>query len=402
VRTRVVNFALAAASIIAALGATEFLLRALGPSPRAYFVLPPSTNWVGVPSPDVLPGVHGESHFRINRFGVRGRPFGDDSAEYRILAIGGSTTLCSALDDAETWTHLLEADLGQTVDGRRVWVGNVGRDGASTRDNVLHIKYLLRQYPRVDVVVSLVGVNDLGSALHQGWEYHLPTPITDSSAERERLPRAFAQLPGRLQDPPSAPQGVGPTPWYKATALWQLGRRARAVLRSSRSRTTDNVGGQKQLREARAVRQAAREWVDSLPPLEEPLIEYRRNLNAMADFAARAGARLVFVTQPSAWRRGMPDAQERLLWTGWIGQQPATASGYFTSAALARAMVRFNETLLEVCSQRRLECVDLARVLPKDTTAIYDDVHFTEQGSRLVAQALVEHFRARPPFRRPT
>src|SRR2546426_6636770 len=144
------NLTLATLSVIVALTAAELVLRRV-PS-RGYFAPPPGTDWTLTPAPDMIHGVEGVSPFRINRFGVRGRAFGDDRTEYRILAVGGSTTQCSVLDDTEVWTHLLEEGLGRTVDGRQVWVGNVGRDGASARDQVLHIKYLLRQYPRIDIV----------------------------------------------------------------------------------------------------------------------------------------------------------------------------------------------------------------------------------------------------------
>ena len=39
--------------------------------------------------------------------------------------------------------------------------------------------------------------------------------------------------------------------------------------------------------------------------------------------------------------------------------------------------------------------------VPRDTTALYDDVHFNERGSRLLARVLAEHFRKGAPFRRP-
>jgi lysophospholipase L1-like esterase len=341
-------------------------------------------------APDVIHGVAGVSHFRVNRFGIRGRPFGDDGAEYRILAVGGSTTECRVLDDAKAWTHLLEADLNRTGDGKQVWVGNVGRRGATTRDHVLHLKYLLPQYPHVDVVVSLVGVNDMVSALQQGWGYRLPALVTDPGAESEQLERAFARVPGRVQD-------ARPTlnaPWYKATALWQLARRVK--LERNRSAAWRG-GGLGFLQQARLLRHDTGEWIDSLPPLEGPLIEYRRNLNQMADLAAAARVRLVFVTQPSAWRDGMSDAEERLLWFGWSGRDRRS---YFTTGALSRAMARYNRTLLEVCRERGLDCVDAARVVPQDTTALYDDVHLNDHGSLLLARVLVTHFRARPPFHR--
>ena len=368
----------------------------LVPPTRGYFVLPPSVDWTLSPPPGAFPGISGVSHFRVNAAGIRGRPFGDDRAEYRILAVGGSTTRCAALDDSETWTHLLEAQLGRTVDGRAAWVGNVGRDATTTRDHVLQMKYLLPQYPHIDAVVALIGVNDVMSALQWGWQYREPEPITDPGAERKRMSRAFYRIPGRLQD--LAVDTVGTVPWYKATALWQLARRAKVVITSRRTYRFEDAP--RAFEETRRRRQTAATWFDSLPPLEAPLVEYRRNLNLMADLAAAAGVRLVFVTQPSMWRADLPAAEQRFLVFGEVraGQSPGRA--YFTAGALGRAMARFNETVLQVCRARGLDCVDAASLIPRDTTAMYDDVHFNEHGAQLVADALAEHFRALPPFRR--
>jgi hypothetical protein len=392
------HLSLAAASVILALGASELLLRSVVPPSRGYSTLPPGAAWTLIPEPDVLHGLEGVSHVRVNRFGVRGRAFGGDRSEYRILAVGGSTTLCRALDDTEVWTHLLEVDLGRTADGRQVWVGNVGRDGASARDHVLQLKYLLPQYPHMDVVVALVGVNDMMPTIHQGWHYRLPTAVTEPDAEREEMPRAFALFPARLQD--GDPSGTRRVPWFKATALWQLARRAKQALASRRT-IRMGLAGQSPIVNARLERLTATK-IDSLPSLDAPMIEYRRNLNAMADLAVAAGVRLVLVTQPSVWREGMSDAEEHQLWLGLVATDGASAPAYLTTRALRRAMARYNNTLLEVCRARELDCLDAANLLPHDTTAMYDDVHFNEQGSRLLARALAEHFRQRPPFLRPT
>jgi len=50
----------------------------------------------------------------------------------------------------------------------------------------------------------------------------------------------------------------------------------------------------------------------------------------------------------------------------------------------------FNDVLLEVCSKRSLRCLDLALAVPRSATPFYDDVHFTEAGSRIVADAFVD------------
>lgn len=381
-----------------ALGAAEIMLRIAVPPSHGYSTLPPGAQWTLIPEPAVLHGLDGVSHVRVNRFGVRGRAFGDERSEYRILAVGGSTTLCRALDDAEVWTHLLEVDLGHTVDGRQVWVGNVGRDGSSARDHVLQLKYLLPQYPHMDVVVALAGVNDMMPTIYQGWHYRLPAAVTEPAAEREEMSRAFALFPARLQD--RDPSSAGHVPWYKATALWQLARRAKQGL--GRRRTIRmGFAGQSPLIDARRERVTATK-IDSLPSLDAPMMEYRRNLNAMADLASAAGVRLVLVTQPSAWREGMSEVEEHQLWLGLVATGPGAPPAYMTTRVLGRAMARYNNTMLEVCRERQLDCVDAANLIPHDTTAMYDDVHFNEQGSRLLARALAEHFRKRPPFLRPT
>lgn len=388
------KLSLVAASLLAAAVVSEILLRALVPPSRGYYVLPPGVDWTVKPAPGVFPGVEGESHFRVNHAGVRGPAFGEDRAEYRILAVGGSTTRCAILDDTEVWTSLLETRLGRTVDGRSVWVGNVGRDGATTRDHVLHLKYLLPQYPGIDAVVALVGVNDMVYALQQGWQYRFPEAVTEPEAQRRQMPRAFAEIPGRLQDEGTF---TGPAPWYKTTALWQLGRRAKQTLQSRWTYYLRDLPGQEE--QARINRESAAEWVDSLPPLTGPLREFRRNLNTMADLAAAAKVRLVFVTQPSVWRVGMSRREEHLLSFGVLRSDKGPRRAFYTTRALARAMAVYNEALLDLCRDRGLECVDAARQLPRDSTAMYDEVHFNEHGSLLLADVLAGYFREHAPFR---
>jgi lysophospholipase L1-like esterase len=349
--------------------------------PRSgYFVTEPGTNWTVTTGPPGDP-TH-VARFHVNRFGIRGRAFGDDRAEYRVLAVGGSTTECALLDDSTVWTHLLETGLDTTADGRRVWVGNIGHGGTTTRDHVVQLKHLLAQYPRIDVVVALVGVNDMASALRQGWEYQLPGSVTERSAEETQLRHAFVIEPG----------AVG-LPWYKATGWWWLARRAKRAWRRYES-----VGSTRRLEPAQRSRSTIGASLDSIPPLERPLLEYRRNLNAMVDLPAAAGARVVFVTQPSAWRRQMTDAENGRLWFGWVGADWSSARAYYTTGALRGVMAAYNQTLLDVCRERGLACVDAAHLLPNDTTIFIDDVHFTERGSRLLAEALVAALRDRPPF----
>src|SRR5439155_10586195 len=143
------------------------------------------------------------ARFTTNSLGLRGRDPGPMGARgLRLLAVGGSTTECLYLDDGATWPALVERNLTRRLGGEPVWVGNAGISGANARDHVVQVKYLLPQYRPVDVVLVLVGVNDLTVRLSAGIEYTPRPPPTSSAEEPLQIRRAFARAPGRLNETP--------------------------------------------------------------------------------------------------------------------------------------------------------------------------------------------------------
>ena len=105
------------------------------------------------------------------------------------------------------------------------------------------------------------------------------------------------------------------------------------------------------------------------------------------------------MTQPVLWRPDLTPGEEDLLWFGGIGDfMKETGKPYYTVPALIEGIHRFNRATLEVCQAERVECVDLAAVIPRDTSMFYDDVHFSERGSGLVASTVVDYLKQRPPF----
>jgi hypothetical protein len=155
-KSRAINlFLLLASSAMGVLGA-EAAFRIFLPGTPGYYVLAPGTDRTFRPSPELMRGVSGPARYRVNEFGIRGPLFGNDGSEYRVLAVGGSTTECAYLDEDEVWTAQLAAALVQNNAGLPLWVGNVGRSGTTSRDHAVQVKYLLRQYPRIDMVLVLV------------------------------------------------------------------------------------------------------------------------------------------------------------------------------------------------------------------------------------------------------
>jgi hypothetical protein len=139
---------------------------------------------------------------------------------------------------------------------------------------------------------------------------------------------------------------------------------------------------------------------NELPDLSAALAEYAKNVNKMIDVVQGKSARFIAMTQPAMWKPGLPQDLESLLWLGGVGDfQKEAGKPYYSAAALEEGMKAYNETLLRVCRERQVECLDLASMLEKDTSIFYDDVHFNEGGARKVAEALARRLLERSPFR---
>jgi lysophospholipase L1-like esterase len=380
---------LLAASLAVALVLAELVARAALPANR-FYVWPPGMRVEIHPDPRYVQGVRPSGRFTTNAWGLRGDEFGADSAEYRILVIGGSTSEMRYLDDSLAWPQLTRRALGATPDGRDVWMGSAGRSGMNARDHVVQVQYLVPQLPRIDAVVVLVGINDMTLALSDTL-YRAPAPITDPAAAQRQLGRAFTQVPNGV---------IEPEPWRNRVALYRLYLRVRQALASARGRDPriqDNFGFAYE--RWRSFRRRAERVIAEPPDLTAALAEYRRNLHAIVDRAAAHGVRLVLMTQPSLLREDLAPEEERRLWLGGVGDfQRGTSSVYYAAAALARSLAPFNAALLEVCAARGVGCIDLAAAVPRDTTMFSDDVHFTEAGSRRVAEVLAAWWRGQPPF----
>ena len=386
-RETLIRLTLVILGALLALLACEYGLRlylsATGSS--QYYVWPPNMVKVFRPTPGTMPGLTNTATFRTNAEGLRGdgMPAGP---QYRILAIGGSTTECLLVDQDKAWPLALQKRLNR-LGGREAWVGSAGKAGLSTREHYMHMKYLLPQFPGVDAVIILAGCNDFMRRLIEDEKYD--PHFLDHYAEWEpRLIRgAFSETPyypGKYRFR---------TGYYDETAIGSLYKKFRYV-RSQQDLQQDEQG--EFFVRLREKRQEALEVVDRLPDLTPALGEYRRNLNTIIDMAQARGTRLIFVTQPYMWRPGMTAREQKLLWMGWI--ESLKARRYYSAEALAEGMNLYNRALMEVCRERGVECIDLAGRLPKDTTVFFDDVHFNENGSLRAAEVISGYLKGTKPF----
>jgi len=347
------------------------------PVPPIPYLNPPGTKRVFTVDPNLDPGVRGTKTFTVNELGLRGPMPPKRGSAYRILAVGASTTICSNLDDSEEWPHALMEELNANPRSSPVWVGNAGVSGMTT----VHHLVLLQWLPgvlRVDMVIFLVGINDLTASLS------FEGAPTQAFLEKEA---------GFRGDLPAGTRWRSQYPLYRRLRLFLLVRGAAGNLGlrfgGSGSERPFNLVSFRQ-------RRAASPTVP-LPDLHTGLQEYSRRLLLLASRCRALDLRCLFLTQPSMWRSDLSPAEQRLLWFGYVGHWE-NPKGYASAADLARAMDAYNHALLDVCQQNGLECYDLASQIPKDTSALSDDVHFNEAGARLVAQSVKQYLLSKPPM----
>ena len=362
------------ASVLAACGlmlvVAELVLRAWYPVPTRYYVWPPNLRVDFAPTDAATPGVAGPGRFRTNSLGLRSdEPFPD--ARRIVYVFGGSTAADLYLDQDEAWVALVQQGLNRTPGQPRTWIGNLARPSLASVHNLVHFDRLLPELPRADLLVNLVGVNDLQLALKSSY--------LDASTPETQLAWAFAMRP---------PEGGV---WSRLATVravrlaWQTWRQARFGLVQTRS-----AEGYRRLRECRQTAPAAN-LVDTLPSLGDALAEYRGNLVALAARARAYGAPMLFLTQPTLWAERMGAAEQARLLAGGLGpiKTWCTHQRYFSPRALAEGMRAFNEVLRDVCRMPGMTCRDLAAALPPRAEYFYDDMHLSEAGARRVAELVV-------------
>jgi len=352
-----------------------------------YYVWPPNLRKVSKPTPGTMPGVDGIAYFNVNSDGIRGDEVSPEN-KYRILAIGGSTTECLFLDQEKSWPYALQNKLNaQHRSKSKIWVGNAGKSGLSTREHLMHMKYMLPQRSGIDAVIILAGCNDLIRRLIEDKKYD-PNFQDNYEYWKQRLIRgafsATPYFPGKYRFRSG---------YYDELAIGSLIRRSREIY-SRREMIQDEAGNM--FVNLRNTRKGASEIVEDLPDLTSGLEEYKKNLNVIIDIAQFQSVRIIFLTQPSLWKKDMTEQEKALIWYGWI--ESLKSKRYYSEIALMKGVQAYNNALLQVCQARGVECIDLAKMLPKNSSIFYDDVHFTNKGSLMTADIVSKYLNKNNPL----
>ncbi|MEM7477627.1 MAG: SGNH/GDSL hydrolase family protein [Planctomycetota bacterium] len=332
---------------IAEAGLSCFVSQPNGPTPW-----PPMRRIVT--DANTMPGIEGEIQFTVSSLGIRGPDESEfDRSDLRILCVGGSTTECLYVTDKSSWPWQLQELLSQELNCK-TYVGNAGRSGHFT----LHHSYQIRNYDlvsRFDRIVILCGINDMVRFLRASYsrskgrvanEALTAGPEDQVYYRRLHLAQVIRAFVWQYVDPVGFKQDASGE-WYSKVRL----QRQESIRES----------GYKQLPDG----------------LEDSIRRYRSDLMDVLKACRERGVKPILATQPALYQAELPAELEELIWMTKL--EPGN---------VARVMEAYNETTLSVCRAENIPCLDLASLLPKDTTVFYDDCHFNVAGCEKVAELL--------------
>lgn len=385
-KLRILKTCMVGLLFLIALLVIEFFSRRIIPPPDNFYIWPPGIEYSYEPVQDILPGTSPLVWFRTNNYGLRSyNPIPTDN--YRILILGGGAVECLHLNQKETWPRKIISILQEARPQFRVWIGNGGRNGQNSRDNIFHLKKLPLKALDIDTIIVLSGVEDLLLRLRQGSDYNADY-LKECGSYSRQLDHAFLFVPYQYSLPVP--------PFYKKLGIWRVAKRIKQRFFGDHFNDPEGINLLKWQRN----RQNSDIRLDRLPELASALDEYKNNIEEMIKIAAKKGIRIIFVTQPALWKENMKVEEENRIWMGGVGQfKSVSGQPYYTPGALAEGLKTYNDFLLGFCQWNGVECLDTASRFPRDTDHFYDDCHFTLKGSELIARLISDYLLNTPPWR---
>lgn len=323
--------------------------------------------------PGLFPELEPRVRFEVNADGERGAAApADGPGVFRILAVGGSSVECYALDQPTSWPGRLEQLLNRpealdTLGARRVHVGNIGHSGVGAAELEMILHRVLPNYDRIDAIIVMVSAS---TAYH--WLEDGAPPAREPSVVPEDA--MFGRHPG---------QKFG---WHpRSTALLEALRRLRQRLFKPVT-VKENVGAW--LVAGRKMRAEAKEFRTTIPDPTTVLNHFEHHFRRALRLAMAKAPRVLVLRQPWFEKQYTKEEQSR-FWHGGIGRPwKEKVSVYFSLDVINRILGLIDGRVVKVADELGLEPVHLQPLLNQGLRHYYDHDHVTPEGAAVAAHAI--------------
>lgn len=295
------------------------------------------------------------TNFTINNYGFRGKDLQmpKPNSEYRIFAIGGSTTENLYVDDADVWTALLEDKLiaGNYV-SKDIKVYNAGKSGDNTVDHIAMLSHRI-VHLQPDEVIIYCGINDLTRLLLDD------NPLKFNTQKTKKDDVAFSAM------------------FRMFLYEFQIPRRLYYVMH-----TEDDVLTTISLTsdyKKKVAKNQSRPILAQIPEID--VSNYAENLKTLIGICKLNNIKLTFATQVTSWNTN-DDALQQWHWMTSRGGKR------YNTQLLQQKMDALNEAMIIVSEQETVPVFRVDSIIPNTAKHLYDDCHFNPQGNVKMAETL--------------
>src|SRR5215510_6631905 len=298
----VVEVLLLIAALVLIVMTVELITRTWLKHRARYYVFPPGLRLRIHPDREVFPKHPHTLNYVINSEGERGgEPPSSTEGVYRVLVAGGSQPEGYFLDQDTTWPAVVQrllqrSDRLATLGASKVHVGAIARSGVGSEGLDLILGRILPQYPRLQLVIIMVGASDVLRWIELGTP-DVFKPVVVSDVFRCHPEGPFGWTPQRL-------------------AMTELIRRARR--RWLRPVTVDDHAG-RWIGRARRMRARAMTLRTVIRDPEPMLDHFEHHFRRLLLSAKAHADRVLVVRQP--WFDKVCSRDEAAsMWHGGVGQ----------------------------------------------------------------------------------
>jgi lysophospholipase L1-like esterase len=308
----------------------------------------------------VVPKPNNEE-LHINRWGFRGEEIEriKPAQTYRIFVVGGSTVYCNQVSFEQSHARVLEKQLRQSYPTLKIEVQNAGMDWHTSQHSLINILFNIQDF-NPDMIIIYHGINDL---------------------LRSFSPKSFAPEPYRNDYShyygPIAPMV---REYFTKPTVPAILTLERALIFFRRHWFADF----RDVSKPDAILDLLEVPVNNWPSL----LAFERNMKHLVKFVKSLDIDLVMASQPYLYRHDLSEVELAKIWLPEVFC--LTGRSKADIASMINGMEAFNNVSRRIADSNGLLFVDLEKVVPKSLHYFLDDVHYTEEGNRIIGQHFAE------------
>lgn len=282
-----------------------------------------------------------------------------DTNEFRIIALGGSTTRCERLEEQNRYPKVLETILSKKYPSRKITVLNAGMDWYTTQHSLINYITNCRDY-NPDFIVVMHSINDI---------YRSFSPPYFAMGEyNDRYSHFYGPAINGARPP--APET------FERNLIKQI---YYSIKSFGKSKNTQS-----------------KEFLDKIigTEVDIPFEEYRsfdpyqKNFSKLFHYLKSDSVHCMLLLQPSIYKETMTQAELDSL---WFGKLFCYQDGVYPSpASLAEAMKKFNSAAKTIADENNVMVADGEGKIPKTLDYFIDDTHYTDKGAAKLAELVAE------------